>query len=200
MCHGSDAPRRIPQRCPVAAIPRGTRSWAVLLPLHPTPCPVWVMAAGSRLSPTLHAHLPSPKVPGKQDREKDNQSPAVCSLLPHTFPKMHARLKGTSITLPWEGKGPPAQGRGWAQRRGRCVPAPLWPCGTGWVTLAPHIQHRALRKALLTPASAELQAGEARAVFCWHPWALANSDARGSQAAAVLPQHLIANPRAAAWL
>lgn len=52
---------------------------------------------------------------GKWDREKDNKSRAVCSLLPRTLPKMRARPEGTSITMPREGKGPPAQGRGRAQ-------------------------------------------------------------------------------------
>lgn len=54
----------------MAAIPQGTRSWALLLPSHPTPYAAWVMPPSSRLSPTPHPHLPVPNVPGKTELRK----------------------------------------------------------------------------------------------------------------------------------
>ena len=146
LCHGSDAPRRTPQQCPMAAIPRELGPGLSCSPCtQPHAQLGWHQLAPGWPQPhtLIRLFLMSQ---GKWDREKDNKSHTVCSLLPHTLPKVCARLKGTSVTMPWEGTGSASD---------RCVPAPLWLCGTGWVTLAPHTRHRALCKALLTPANSK---------------------------------------------
>lgn len=133
--HGSDAPRRTPQRCPVAAIPQGTQSWASPAPLAPSPMPSsgtisWLQAVPN---PTLIRPFLTSQ--GKWDREKDNKSRAVCSLLPRTLPEMRARPEGTSVTMSWEGKGPPAQGRGRAQHHlaaFRHLSGSVTPAGSHW--------------------------------------------------------------------